>query len=283
MLEVFGNLNACDIIGAENIDVEGKVVIVGFWSSSRLDCFDDISFLKELRKVSGDDLLILGVHTPEFNFEKDPDYLRCETVRLEINYPVIADSDYYVWSYFNNLTWPSIYIFDRSGQLTYENSGIEDYREILELLAGLTGNQAEIVTSQVKRSPEVSEVYLGSLRGKIGKQPHNSNDRSNSYILPDVLDEGELYLEGSWFTEDEYAVPDSENSSISLVFLGEKAGIVLSKVNVRGLHYFVDGKDSVVIPDRSGLHILFSSENPGRHVMKILPGKGVECYKISYG
>jgi thiol-disulfide isomerase/thioredoxin len=163
-------------------DIRGKkVVLIDFWTYSCVNCIRTLSHLKDWHeKYAPLGLVIVGVHTPEFEFEKDISNVQAAIKRLGISYPVILDSDYQIWSLYSNQSWPSKYLMDKDGQIVYEHAGEGDYREteeairsaILDLkpktkLPDLHAEEAQ--GSGGVCLPTTPELYLGSMRGHAGK------------------------------------------------------------------------------------------------------------------
>ncbi len=105
-------------------DLRGKVVLVEFWTFGCINCVRTIPAMQELqRALAGRDLVMVGVHTPEFPHEKRLENVRRAVARLGVRYPVAVDNDFRVWDSFGNLYWPSLYLVDRRGVIRHVHVG----------------------------------------------------------------------------------------------------------------------------------------------------------------
>ena len=118
--------------------LRGKVVFLDFWTYSCGNCVRSIPSVKDLHgKYASRGLVVIGVHTPEFEFEKNPDNVRSAVQKLGIVYPVALDSDNTTWRLYGNEYWPRQTIVDDEGQVRYEHIGEGGYEEIEEQVVGL--------------------------------------------------------------------------------------------------------------------------------------------------
>ena len=128
--------------------LRGRVVFLDFWTYGCVNCVRTIPHVKELRlKFPSDELVIIGVHTPEFEFEKNGENVRRAVKRLGIEYPIALDSDNTTWKLYGNSYWPRQTLVDRSGEIRYEHIGEGDYSEIedqVALLLAETGERGKI-------------------------------------------------------------------------------------------------------------------------------------------
>ena len=122
--------------------LDGKPVIVEFWTFGCINCRRTIPAMRELETRFGRDIPIVGIHTPEFDWEKQPEAVR-RTVRREgIRYAVAQDNDYRAWNAFGNHYWPALYVLDRNGRIRYTHAGelhqgTPSWSELVALLEGL--------------------------------------------------------------------------------------------------------------------------------------------------
>ena len=99
-------------------------VLVDFWTYTCVNCIRTFPFLRALHERYVDEgLTIIGVHSPEFEFERRPENVRAAVARYELRYPIAVDSDKATWDLFGNLFWPSTYLFDANGELVYKHFG----------------------------------------------------------------------------------------------------------------------------------------------------------------
>jgi len=177
-------------------EMRGKnVVLVDFWTYSCVNCIRTLPYLKQWHeKYATSGLVIVGVHTPEFEFEKDLTNIQSALKRFEIPYPIVVDSDYQVWSLYSNNVWPRKFLMDKDGQMVYNHAGEGNYREteeqIQKALLGLDPKlklpEIEVGPSFAEDSadtkvladksesknvclPATGETYLGAMRGHPGR------------------------------------------------------------------------------------------------------------------
>ena len=108
--------------------LKGKVVVYDFWTYSCVNCVRTLPYLRSwYDRYAKDGLVVVGVHSPEFDFEKDHDNVRRAVQRLHVDYPVALDDDMAIWDAFGNQYWPEKYVVDREGHLRYEHIGEGGY------------------------------------------------------------------------------------------------------------------------------------------------------------
>jgi thiol-disulfide isomerase/thioredoxin len=120
--------------------LRGKVVLVDFWTYSCVNCVNTLPYVKNWYKQYGaQGLQVIGVHTPEYPFERDAGHVSAAVRKFDIRYPVALDNQYATWNAFDNQYWPALYLFDKTGHVVYSHFGEGDYAQteakILELLA----------------------------------------------------------------------------------------------------------------------------------------------------
>lgn len=165
--------------GLRIAELRGQPVLVDFWTYSCVNCIRTLPHLKDWhKKYSNKGLTIIGVHTPEFEFEKDIQNVEAALREFEIEYPVVMDNDYQIWSLYSNKFWPAKYLIDKEGKIVYKHFGEGNYteteKEIQKVI--LEADKRYKLPPIDEESdgtggicyPATPETYLGSLRGKIG-------------------------------------------------------------------------------------------------------------------
>ncbi len=161
-------------------DLRGKAaVLVDFWTYSCINCIRTLPHVKEWhKKYSDKGLVVIGVHTPEFEFEKNVENVSRAVKEFGIAYPVVMDNDYEIWSLYSNNVWPRKFLINKDGQIVYDHAGEGGYREteealqrtLLEIKPGLKFSEvAGDGGSGGVCFPTTPETYLGSMRGRPGK------------------------------------------------------------------------------------------------------------------
>ncbi len=222
--------------------LRGKVVLVDFWTYSCINCLRTLPYVKawnEKYKDSG--LVIIGVHTPEFPFEKDESNVRKAVKDLGVTYPVPMDNDYKIWRSFNNQYWPADYFIDATGKVRFHHFGEGDYEETEKQIRTLleeanharlpqaatkvaaSGMQAPSDTDDV-RSPE---TYVGIARAENFSSPEGLGRGSQLYETPAALKLNQWALGGQWKDDDQVATSLAAEDSISYRFHARDLHLVL--------------------------------------------------------
>ena len=220
-------------------DLLGRVVLVDFWTFTCINWLRTEPYVRAWsRAYRGDGLVVVGVHTPEFSFEHDIDRIRRAITERAIDYPVVVDNDYEVWSAFDNHYWPALYFVDPEGVIRDHHFGEGRYekseREIQRLLGverGLvpvegTGVEAEADWDHL-RSPE---TYVGYERSNQFVSPGGpAFELSRTYEVPERLDLNQWGLSGDWTVGREKIQLDRAGGSIAYRFHARDAHLVLSR------------------------------------------------------
>ncbi|NQD75191.1 thioredoxin family protein [Pseudomonas sp. CrR7] len=122
--------------------LKGKVVLVDFWTWDCINCQRSLPHVNDwARRYADQGLVVVGVHTPEYDYEHDLDTLRDKVAKLGIGYPVAADNDYKVWNAWGNQFWPAHYFVDRMGQVRHVHFGEGDYAGQEQVIQALLAEQ----------------------------------------------------------------------------------------------------------------------------------------------
>jgi cytochrome c biogenesis protein CcdA/thiol-disulfide isomerase/thioredoxin len=222
--------------------LKGKVVLIDFWTYSCINCLRTLPYIRawaEKYKDSG--LVVIGVHTPEFAFEKDPDNVRRAVRELSVTYPVPLDNDYRIWKAFGNSYWPADYLIDSAGKIRYHHFGEGKYdeseRQIQELLKERNGplstsGLVKIAATGAEAPPdsdvESPETYAGYDRADSFMSPGGlSHDASHLYSLPEHLELNQWGLLGAWTDRSQVASLDSAPGRIVYRFQARDVHLVL--------------------------------------------------------
>jgi len=221
-------------------DLKGKVVLVDFWTYSCINCLRAIPHVEAwARKYKDDGLLVIGVHTPEFAFEKDQLNVSNAVRNLGITYPVAIDSNYAIWNAFHNEYWPAHYFIDGQGMIRYHHFGEGEYDKseevIQQLLKEKNASLKAVGMIQVDGSgaqaaadiddDESPETYIGYARQQNFATPEKiKHDAPNSYTTPTDLGVNDWGLAGKWKIGGESAT------------LQETPGKIVFRFHARDLH-----------------------------------------------
>jgi cytochrome c biogenesis protein CcdA/thiol-disulfide isomerase/thioredoxin len=213
--------------------LRGKVVLIDFWTYSCINCLRTLPYLTRWDATYRDDgLVIVGVHTPEFAFERDPGNVRDAISDLGIEYPVALDPEFGTWDAWGNRYWPAEYFVDRQGHVRFSHFGEGAYEEkeavIRELLAepGLPAPVSGAIGERTPDGPQTPETYLGYARLESIVGSPIRIDEEAAYDLPDFVPENTFALGGRWTIERERAVA-GDGARLRLEYLGEHVYLVL--------------------------------------------------------
>lgn len=287
-----------DWIGTDPLsrkDFEGKITLVFFWDYACLECAEDAVILNQwYYKYSMDAFDIVGVHTPQFEFEKNLDYVKRAVKKLGIKYPIAADLDSRLWNLYNNLGRPSYYFIDTRGRIRYVESGGQDYAKWEKMLQDLfkeSGRASkEKISTQAapqKDSQTTASLYLGSRRlSGFGNREPVRSDTPRIFKRPDRIERGRFYLEGKWQIDEEGFKLSESSGGLFIPFHASKVFVVIGsdspgkqkaeiRIDGKALSDADRGKDvpkkksAFVIKDPGLYEIVDLQKRPGDHDLEI--------------
>jgi thiol-disulfide isomerase/thioredoxin len=222
--------------------LRGKVVLVNFWTYSCINSLRELPYMKAwAAKYKDAGLLVIGVHAPEFDFEKDPANVKNAVVDLNIPYPIPIDSKHSIWSAFRNEYWPADYFVDAKGRIRYHHFGEGEYTEserviqallrengatgLDDSLVRITAGGAEAPPSEDVRSPE---TYVGYARAENFASPERmARDSRRTYNPPLRPGLNQWGLAGSWHAGGESNALESAPGKIVFRFHSRDLHMVL--------------------------------------------------------
>ncbi len=223
--------------------LRGHVVVVDFWTYSCINCLRAIPYVRAwAEKYRGQGLVVIGVHAPEFAFERNVDNVRRATADLHLDYPVAIDDDYAIWRGFDNQFWPATYFIDTAGRIRGHRFGEGDddgsERIIQRLLAeaGHTAVPRDVVAVAAQGAEAAGdfaemaspETYIGYQRAANFASPGGETpNKPHAYAAPQRLALNHWALGGDWTVGDESASLDAAEGSISYVFHARDLHLVL--------------------------------------------------------
>ena len=230
-------------------ELKGKVVLVDFWTYSCINCIRTLPHLKAWdTKYRNKGLVILGVHAPEFEFERNLANVQQAVKKFDIHYPVALDSNLSTWSAFNNQYWPAHYLIDQGGQVVYTHFGEGEYDRTesnIQRLLGISGQtgKSEQVPVGFGQTPE---TYLGLARAERfrGQEPLTLNQIKNYHSSSTGLPQHYWGLEGNWKVLPEQIVAEQPDASLSMHFSAKKVFLVLGSSNKTSIpiQVYLNGK-----------------------------------------
>jgi thiol-disulfide isomerase/thioredoxin len=255
-----GWLNSSPLTPAE---LRGRVVLVNFWTYTCINWLRTLAFVRAWSgKYRDRGLVVVGVHTPEFPFEREVENVREAAQAMRVQYPIALDRDYAVWSAFANRYWPAVYLADAEGQIRYHHFGEGEYEDgewmIQHLLREaqsedfdeqLVSVTAEGLEAQADWTNLGSpETYLGYQQGQHLDSPGGvAYDEPRSYVAPELLQLNTWALGGNWTIEERASV------------LNEAGGRIAFRFHARDVHLVLRSRAGTAVSFR----VLVDGEAPG--------------------
>lgn len=283
-----------DWINSPNIssisDLKGKVVVVDFWTYSCINCIRTLPYLNNWHeKYAKDGLVILGVHAPEFAFERIPENVEMAVKEYGVKYPVALDNDFSTWKNYNNRFWPAKYIIDKDGNVRYQHFGEGKYDETEEVIATLLGvdMKAEIpndtydVNFDKIDSPE---TYLGLARRENFVEKIDSIQlKLNQWTYTGKWVEGDENIENT--KSGDAVFMRFKSSNLNLVLAGKGKAEIYLDGKLIDKFAGKDVKNGVVEIGENKLYELVDQEGDySEHLFEIrflVPG--VKVYAFTFG
>ena len=224
-------------------ELRGKVVLVDFWTYTCINWLRTLGYVRAwAEKYEDHGLVVVGVHTPEFPFERDVDNVRQAAADLNVQYPIALDSAYAVWDAFANSYWPAVYIADADGRIRhhhYGEGGYEECERIVQRLlrdAGEDGFDDDLVTVADKgleaqadwANLETPETYLGYDQGRNFASPGGVElEKPHAYDLPDPLKLNSWALSGEWTVTRRASILNRADGRIAFRFHARDVNLVM--------------------------------------------------------
>jgi cytochrome c biogenesis protein CcdA/thiol-disulfide isomerase/thioredoxin len=264
--------------------LRGKVVLVDFWTYSCINCIRTLPHLKAWDAAyRNDGLVIVGVHTPEFAFEHEPDNVRSAVRRFGIRYPVALDNDYGTWNAYSNQYWPADYLVDRTGLIRHVHFGEGDYGGTRRLIQRLLGTKAgsRAVPDRTPLEQTTPETYLGWQRLVNYAGSQIAQGRGHQYRFPASLPPDNVAYGGRWTVEPERILSGAD-ARLRLRFRARNVFLVLGG---RGrVDVLVDGnREGRVRVAGYRLYTLLSGRDAREGLLELRFSPGLRAYAFTFG
>jgi thiol-disulfide isomerase/thioredoxin len=278
----------------EGLRSEGKVVLIDFWTYTCINCIRTLPYLKEWHEKYADKgLVILGVHTPEFEFEHVYENVAKAVGEFGLEYPIVQDNDFGTWRAFNNRFWPAKYLIDTEGVIRYEHFGEGSYEEteakIREILME-AGYDLEGISANTEPEPEVDpdsfvddssisrtrELYAGYGRNQSALRSfttppyirhveyYETTDQPTNYTDPGKHENHFMYLHGLWTNREENLVhaqaTENYEDYIAIKFYGTSVNVVMAPETGEPYQVKVTVDDAPVAMDKAGSDIQYDDD-----------------------
>ena len=298
--------------------LEGKVVLYDIWTYSCVNCIRTLPHITAWdEKYSGSGLVVVGIHSPEFAFEKDIDNVRFAVEKYGIEYPVVLDNDKETWKAFENRYWPRKYVADHEGYIRYDHIGEGAYDETEKVIRALLAERAAAMALPEAAAEAVPDglVDIGEFEHTRQRTPelylgyafaHGRNNLgSPEGFVPGADVEyagvpggseapGLFYMEGTWSNGRDGMALVSESGSVTVRYAAKEVNIVAGneaelRVTLDGEplpaeHAGRDAAGGIVEVDGHDLYNVVSSAEPGEHLLRLEAGAGgLELFTFTFG
>lgn len=293
--------------------IKGKVVLYDIWTYSCINCVRTLPFITSWNeKYSDQGLLIIGIHSPEFEFEKDTNNVKTAVAKHGIHYPVVLDNDKKTWDAFENNYWPRKYIADHEGYIRYDHIGEGGYQETEKVIQDLLRERNESLglnTSSAKEFVKIDEfdssgfrtpeLYFGydfvSGRNQLGSPEGFKPNQDVTYSIPESKQLHNFYLDGTWKNLKGSMKLISDSGSIVVPYSGKEVNIVTAgegnlkiKIDGKTIDSSISGKDvgtlgSIQVHE-PGLYNIVQTDTSEEHTLEIfVETSGFEIFTFTFG
>jgi cytochrome c biogenesis protein CcdA/thiol-disulfide isomerase/thioredoxin len=275
--------------------LRGKVVLIDFWAYSCINCQRAIPHVIDwYNRYHDHDFAVIGVHTPEYAFERVPANVGSGAAALHIPYPIALDNAYATWNNYQNLYWPAEYLIDANGTIRHTKFGEGDYdgteKLIRELLVDAhRGNQLPAPTNSADTTPHTRltpETYLGA--DKIGNYGGVGEYKSGTatFSYPPELANDKFALSGKWKLDDQGATADSDDAAIRLNYTAKDVFAVVGGTGTLTVNR--DGKTTTTpIGGAPTLHQIVGppnqDDNARRDQLDMRVSPGLQVFSFTFG
>ena len=294
-------------------EMEGKVILYDIWTYSCINCIRTLPYITAWSdKYSDQGLLVIGIHSPEFEFEKNPENVQMAIDKHGINYPVVLDNDMETWKAFENRYWPRKYIADHEGYIRYDHIGEGGYQETEKVIQQLLEERQSSLGIQIAsaiplvdieefehtmfRTPELYFGYkFAQNRNQLGSEEGFQPGNIVTYSDNSDTELNKFYLTGDWKNHEDSMELISEVGTIKVLYNAKEVNIVTE--NNAELEIFLDGdplnekyfgKDissgNSIMVSEPNLYNIINSENSSAHLLEIkIKGKGFQMFTFTFG
>ncbi len=282
--------------------LRGKVVLVDFWTYSCINCIRTLPHITAWDAQYRDKgLVIIGIHSPEFEFEKNPENVKQAVARYSIHYPVALDNQLDTWQNFRNLYWPAHYLINQEGMVVYTHFGEGNYDVTENNIRYLLGEK-DMQTASPTEIPyalgQTPETYLGYRRSDSYLGPTTIQpDIDTSYRFPKFLPSDSWSLQGGWKVEAEKITSTAPGAALQLNFKARNVFLVLGSASGKPVNASItlngetvgknagkDIKNGTLVIDSHRLYDLIHQQTVTNSLLEITSDSpGLEAYAFTFG
>ncbi len=285
--------------------LKGKVVLIDFWTYTCINCIRTLPFVTGwYEKYKDQGFVVVGVHTPEFEFEKKTENVLQAIEQYNIHYPVAQDNDYATWTAYSNQYWPAEYLIDAKGVIRKVHFGEGQYDEMEKAIQELLKEKGSQINQNLIEMPDQTpkaeyspETYLGSSRMQYYYPSGTINNGKQILTLSKNIPQNSFSLGGEWIVNGDNSV-SGQNAVLEYNFFAKKVFLVLrpgSANKIGEVKVFLDGKlvnvftegedvkNGIVTVDKDRLYNLIQLKNPQNHLLKLEFTPGIEVFAFTFG
>ena len=285
-------------------ELRGKVVIVDFWTYSCINCVRTLPYITDWNtKYAHDGLVIIGVHAPEFEFEKETKNVLDAVERFGIEYPVAQDNEFSTWRAFNNRYWPAKYFIDAEGNVRYTHFGEGKYEEselvIKQLLSEIGVESSEELTAVEKKeysSDQTPETYVGFGRQNAFSSPEELQHLETAlYSFPVELPLHHFALSGDWLVGLEYARSEESGAQLNIHFSARDVFLVMDSAvpaevkvellapDMKNTSEDLDADSSILVDEARLYHLVSLDQVVDGTLLLTFSEPGIESFAFTFG
>ncbi|RMX21070.1 cytochrome c biogenesis protein DipZ [Legionella jordanis] len=282
--------------------LEGKVVLIDFWTYSCINCLRTLPYLKGwYQKYQKDGLIVIGVHSPEFDFERKATNVEQAVKRYGITYPVALDNQFVTWRNYKNNYWPAHYLIDKNGKVVYEHFGEGDYditeNNIRYLLSIKSAAVPSFLGEDNYSISQTPETYLGYYRADKDVSPALVKDAENQYQFPTQLPVNAWGLQGGWKAEAHNILATQKDAAVKIHFKAKQVFVVMGNATTQPINVKVllnnalltaeaarDVHNSNIVVNKDSLYEVISLVNFSEGVLELIASSpGLRVYTFTFG
>jgi thiol-disulfide isomerase/thioredoxin len=280
--------------------LKGKVVLLDFWTYTCINCIRTLPHVTQwYNDYKNKGLEIIGVHTPEFAFEKNKAHVENAIKRFNITYPVALDNDYQTWRAYDNHYWPAHYLIDQNGIIVKTHFGEGDYTEMENAIRALLNlplldDKGELILKQ----PITQETYLGFERAdRYQPELHIQANTTTTYQPIKSLSNDHVSLTGSWTVSSDCIRSENNNNALELNFIANRVYIVMQSDKPQLVTVLLDDKPvpqeyysrdmdadgKIMVHEPRMYEVINLKKDYGRHTLTLQCQKGINAYVFTFG
>ena len=281
--------------------MKGKVVLIDFWTYSCINCQRTLPYVNAwYSKYKDQGFVVIGVHTPEFSFEKVQSNVQEAVGKLGVQYPVVLDNEYGTWQAFGNQYWPREYLIDMDGFIVHDHIGEGDYDQTEKAIQAALKERADrlgmkdVIPSTVTtpsnaisfdaNKVQSPETYFGFNRNEYLANGAADAPGTQTLSLPATMDPNKLYLDGTWDFAPEYATSQTSASAV-FKYSAKNVYMVASSDTGVDVDVYVDDvfQKTIHIKDQQ-LYTLVQGADYSTHALRLkISNPGLNAFTFTFG